>query len=223
MDVLQQQFLNPEVAARYLPQMLRAGMVTLQLATAVILSGLLLGLALALLRTAGLRPASVAIVVFADLLRALPPLTLMVIFYFAVPLAGLRMSGLLAAWLALTLVLAAFAEETFWTAFLAIPRGQWEAARSSGLGFAQTLAYVVLPQALRIAIPPLTNRSVAITKGTALASVVAVPEMLGEAIAAVSYSSNSTPLIMAALGYLAIFFPLSLFSRALERRFHWKI
>ncbi len=76
---------------------------------------------------------------------------------------------------------------------------------------------------MRIAIPPLTNRTIAITKGVALASTVAVPEMLGEATAAVSYSSNSTPLMMAAAGYLLIFLPLAILSRRLETRTRWAV
>ena len=75
-------------------------------------------------------------------------------------------------------MLAAFAEEIFWAGILSVAKGQWEAARSTGLSFFQTLRLVVLPQALRLTIPPLTNRTIAITKNTALASVVAVQEVL---------------------------------------------
>jgi hypothetical protein len=95
-----------------------------------------------------------------------------VLLFFGLPNAGVELSGFVASWLALTLVLMAFSEEIFWAGITSVPKGQWEAARSTGLGFVQTLAYVVLPQALRITIPPLTNRTIAITKGTALGLVV---------------------------------------------------
>ena len=72
------------------------------------------------------------------------------------------------------LVLMAFSEEIFWAGITSVPKGQWEASRSTGLCFGQTLLHVVLPQALRLTIPPLTNRTIAITKGTALGTVVAV-------------------------------------------------
>jgi polar amino acid transport system permease protein len=123
----------------------------------------------------------------------------------------------------LGLILAAFAEEAFWSAITAIPRGQWEAARSTGLSFAQSLGSVVMPQALRIAIPLLTNRTIAITKGTALASVIAVPEILDKAQSAMSLSSNASPLMIGAALYLVIFAPFVVFSRWLERRFGWII
>jgi polar amino acid transport system permease protein len=222
MDRFLAQFFDLGVAAKYLPVMLSGLAVTLELALYVIATGLALGLGLALLRTLRYRPVSFLIVAYADVLRCIPALTLMFVFFFAMPLVGITMTGMVAAWLALSLVLAAFAEEIFWTTILSVHMGQWEAARATGLSFAQTLAYVVLPQAMRIALPPLTNRTIAITKGIALASAVAVPEMLGEAIAATSYSSNSTPLLMAAAGYMIIFLPLARASRWVEKRNDWK-
>ena len=223
MDELVSQFLSLEVAIKYLPTMLRGLLVTIRLAFFVVISGLFLGLGLALLRTLRNTLLTVGIVIYADFMRCLPPLTLMFVFFFAFPLIGVPLSGQVSAWLALSLVLAAFSEEIFWTAFLSVDKGQWDAARATGLSFARTIGDVILPQALRISIPPLTNRTIGITKGVALASAVAVPEMLGEAIAATSYSSNSTPLIMAAVGYLAIFFPLTFVSQRMEARFRWSL
>lgn len=221
MDRFFSQFFDAGVALDYLPAMLRGFGVTVTLALAIIIAGLVAGLALALLRALQIRVLSFVVVAYADIFRCIPPLTLMFIFFFALPLGGISMSGPVAAWLALVLVLAAFVEEIFWTAILTIDKGQWEAARSTGLTWGQTIRWVVLPQAMRIAIPPLTNRTIAITKGVALASTVAVPEMLGEAIAAVAYTSNSTPLLMAAAGYLMIFLPLAVVSRRIEARFRW--
>jgi len=100
-----------------------------------------------------------------------------------------------------------------------VPRGQWEAARSTGLGFAATLAWIVLPQALRITIPPLTNRTIAITKGTSLGSVVAVSEILSQASSAVSSSSNPSPLMLGAAAYLVLFLPVVAAGRWIETRF----
>jgi polar amino acid transport system permease protein len=103
-----------------------------------------------------------------------------------------------------------------------VDKGQWEAARSTGLSFFQTLCNVVLPQAIRMTIPPLTNRTIVITKSTAIASVVAVPEILSQAGAAQGFSANTTPLTMAAIAYLLIFIPLVAMSRVIESRFAWK-
>ena len=116
----------------------------------------------------------------------------------------------------------AFAEEIFWSGITAVPRGQWEAARSTGLSFTQTLLGVVLPQALRMTIPPLTSRTIAITKGTALGSVVAVSEILGQASSAVSNSYNPSPLMLGAAAYLVLFIPVVVAGRWVETRFAWK-
>ena len=162
------------------------------------------------------------IVAFVDALRALPPLVIIILFYFALPTIGVRMSGFVSTWLALSLVLAAYAEEIFWAGFLAVPRGQWEAARATGLDFLQTLRYVVLPQAVRITIPPLTNRTIAITKNTALGAVVAVGEILYQAQGAYSFSYNPSPLTLGAIAYLILFLPVVWFGRWVETRFAWK-
>jgi polar amino acid transport system permease protein len=215
-------FFNPAVMSRYLPDILQGALVTIQIAGLVIVSGLFLGLALALLRSFGFRPVNLLIIFVVDLFRALPPLVIIVFIYFGLPAEGVKNWGFIATWLSLTFVLMAFSEEIFWAGITSIPKGQWEAARSTGLSYAQALMHVVLPQALRLTIPPLTNRTIAITKGTALASVVAVGEMLGMASSAVSNSYNPSPLTMAAIGYLILFFPMVVFGRWLETRMAWK-
>ena len=215
-------FFNAQVMARYLPDILQGTLITIQLAALVIVSGLLAGLALALLRSAGLRPLNLLIVFTVDLFRALPPLVIIVFIYFGLPTAGLSPSSFVSTWLALTLVLMAFAEEIFWAGIISIPRGQWEAARSTGLSYGQALINVVLPQALRLTIPPLTNRTIAITKGTALGSVVALSEILGMASSAVSNSYNPSPLTLGAAAYVILFFPMVVLGRWLETRMPWK-
>jgi polar amino acid transport system permease protein len=223
MRALRETFFNVEVIAKYLPALLSGFRVTLALAGTVVALGILLGLALAMVRAFRFRVLNWLIVAFVDLFRTLPQLVVMVFAYFGLPYAGITISAFAAAALGLGLVLAAFAEEAFWAAITAIPRGQWEAARSTGLSFAQALGSVVMPQAVRIAIPLLTNRTIAITKGTALASVISVPEILDKAQSTMSLSANASPLIVGALLYLAIFAPFVVFSRWLERRFGWII
>lgn len=214
-------FFNPVTIAAYSPAVIEGMKVTLYLATAITVAGTLFGLVLAVLRTLGLRPLGFAIVAFADIGRALPPLVVILLFYFGLPAVGVRLSGPMVVFLVLGLTLAAFAEEAFWAGFTSLPRGQWEAGMATGLGFSATLFYVALPQAVRLAMPPLVNRILAISKMTALASVVGVQEILGAASAAQSLSGSATPLTMAALAYLALFFPLALLARLLERRFAW--
>jgi polar amino acid transport system permease protein len=215
-------FFNAKVMARYLPDIAYGMVVTVELALIVIVTGLAAGLALALLRSLGLRLVNLLIVFTVDLFRALPPLVIIVFIYFGLPALELSPSGFVSTWLSLMLVLMAFSEEIFWAGITSIPRGQWEAARSTGLSYGQTLINVVLPQALRLTIPPLTNRTIAITKGTALASVVAVSEILGAASSAVSNSYNPSPLTLGAAAYLILFFPMVVFGRWLETRMRWK-
>ncbi len=215
-------FFNARVAAEYFPKILEGFWLTIVLALCIIVTGLVAGLGLAVVRAFAIRPLNLLIIFVVDLFRALPPLVIIALLYFGLPAAGLSMDGFTCAWLALAAVLMAFSEEIFWAGITAVPKGQWEAARSTGLGFLQTLRHVVLPQALRMTIPPLTNRTIAITKGTALASVVAVPDILGAANAGVSFSFNPTPLTMGAAAYLVLFLPVVILGRWIETRFAWK-
>src|SRR5436190_18474442 len=214
-------FFNARVMAKYLPDIAYGTLVTIELAALVIVSGLAAGLALALLRSLGVRPVNLLIVFIVDLLRALPPLVVIVFIYFGLPAVELSPSGFVSTWLSLALVLMAFAEEIFWAGITSISKGQLEAARSTGLSYGQTLMHVVLPQAIRLTIPPLTNRTIAITKGTALGTVVAVSEILGMASSAVSNSYNPSPLTLGAGAYLILFFPMVVFGRWLATRMRW--
>jgi len=215
-------FLNGTVMWKYLPDILSGVVVTIELAVLVVLTGLAAGLLLALVRSLGIRPVNALVVLTVDCFRSLPPLVVIVLIYFGLPSAGLSPSGFVSTWLSLALVLMSFSEEIFWAGLTSVARGQWEAARSTGLTFGQTLLHVVLPQALRLTIPPLTNRTIAITKGTALASVVGVPEILTQAMTGQSFSGNASPLTLGAVAYLVLFVPFVMAGRWVETRFAWK-
>jgi polar amino acid transport system permease protein len=217
-----QTFFNGAVMARYLPDILKGTLVTVEIAAAVVITGIALGLALALLRSFRLRAVNAPLVVFVDIMRALPPLVLVLIVYFGLPNVGISLSSFAVLWLVLSLVLAGFAEEIFWAGILSVRQGQWEAARSTGLTYSQALLYVVLPQAVRLTVPPLTNRTIAITKNTALGMVIGVPEILNQATTAQSFSGSATPLMMGALAYLALFVPVVTVGRWIETRFAWR-
>lgn len=215
-------FFNLAVMRQYLPKVVEGMGVTVLLALAVVASGLMLGTVLALLRTLRFKPLNALIIVFADVFRAVPALVILIIIYFALPTVGVRFSGFASAWLGLSLVLAAFAEEIVWAGILSVPRGQWEAARATGLNFRQAMRLVVLPQAARLTVAPLTNRAIVITKNTALASVLAVGEILYQAQAGYSFSYNPSPLTLGAIAYLILFIPLVWLGRWVETRFAWK-
>ncbi len=222
LDRLAFTFFNAEIAREYWPDILKGFWITVRLGLAVIATGLALGLVAAMVRSFQVRAVNVLIVFLADALRALPPLMVIIILFFAFPYAGLPMSAFTATWLSLSLVLGAFAEEIFWAGIISIPKGQYEAARSTGMSRWQTLVHVIVPQAVRLTIPPLTNRTIAITKGTALGSVVALAEILGTAHSASSLAGNPTPLTLGAIAYLVLFIPFVAFGRWVETRFAWR-
>jgi polar amino acid transport system permease protein len=212
-------FFNPDVIGQYYLFILAGMWVTVQVGAAVVVTGLAIGFVLAFARAAGVRPLNVAIIAFADVLRSLPPLVAIILLFFAFPYIGISMSAFVATWVALSLVLAAFSEEVFWAGIQATPKGLMEAGRSTGMGWVQTMWYVVWPHALKLTVPPLTNRVIAIVKGTALGAVVGLGEVLNNAQSATSSAGNATPLMMCAIGSLVIFLPVVMAGRYLERRF----
>lgn len=212
-------FFNWDLISPHLPLILQGFWVTLKMAVLTVICGTALGLLLAILRAYGWRPANLLMLLFVDVFRALPQLVIIVLAFFALPAFGIVIDPIPATVLGLSLVLAAFSEEIFWSGIGAVPSGQWEAGRSSGMNFTQTLFYIILPQAIRIAIPPLTNRAIGITKGTTLGSVIAVPELLNVSSNVQSTIANPTALTAGAVLFCLIFFPFVHFTRSLEKRF----
>ena len=215
-------FFRPDLIASSLPLIGKGMLITIEIALAVIVTGFALGFALAILRAQGFKPVNALIIVFVDILRALPPLVPVLLIYFGLPGLGINLSSFAVLWLVLSLVLAAFVEEIVWAGILSVRKGQWEVARSTGLGFLPMMTDVILPQAVRLTIPPLTNRTIAITKNTALGTVIGVGEILNQATTAVSFSGNATPLMVGAIAYLIIFIPVVMLGGWIERRFAWK-
>ncbi|MBU0778517.1 MAG: amino acid ABC transporter permease [Alphaproteobacteria bacterium] len=213
-------FLNMAVLRRSLPMLLDGLWLTLQLGAASIIAGLALGLVVALLGLYAVKPVRLLMRLYIDIFRSIPLLVLLIVIYYALPFLGLRLSSFASAMTALTLVSGAYTAEIFRAGIEAIPHGQFEAAEALGLNQRQTMFDVILPQAVRIVIPPLTNNSINVIKDTALASVVAMPDLLKQATQAQALTANPSPLIGAALIYIAFLWPLVLFVSYLERRYH---
>ena len=212
-------FLNLEVLARTWPLLLTGLWVTLQLGAASIVAGLVLGLALSMVRLYGPGPVRALARVYIDVFRSIPLLVLLIVIYYALPFVGLSLSPFASAMSALTMVSGAYSAEIFRAGIEAIPKGQFEASAALGLSHRQTMTDVILPQAIRIVIPPLTNNSINVVKDTALASVVAMPDLLKQATQAQALAANPTPLIGAALIYVAVLWPLVALVSRMERRF----
>jgi polar amino acid transport system permease protein len=157
-------------------------------------------------------------IVAIDFFRAIPPLVLLIFIYSGLPFAGVRLSPLVAVSVAFFLNTSAYYGEIYRAGIESVGRGQWDAARSTGLGFTQTLTSVVLPQAIRNVLPDLVSNTVEVVKLTSIASVVALPEMLYSADMARSITFNTSPIMLAAAIYLAMLWPIVRLVSRLERR-----
>jgi len=219
MDQIVRYFFDFSLMSAFWPDILRGFLITVEMSILTVLIGIPLGLALAILRLYGIRPLNWLIIFYIDFFRSIPQLVLIVLAYFALPYFGLVLEPITATVLALAIVLSAFAEEIFWAGINAVAKGQWEAGRSTGLSFTKTLTYIILPQVVRISIPPLTNRAIGISKGTTLGSVVAVPELLNVTSSIQSNVANPTALTVGALLFLLLFLPFVRFTRWLERAY----
>ncbi|ABG03474.1 Amino acid ABC transporter, permease protein, 3-TM region, His/Glu/Gln/Arg/opine [Rubrobacter xylanophilus DSM 9941] len=193
--------------------------VTLSLAALAEVVGIVLGLFLALLKISRSRLLSLPAQVYIDVFRGTPLLVQITIIYFTTAAVGIRFTSLFFAGLtALSLNSAAYVAEIFRAGIQSIDKGQMEAGRASGLSYAQTMRYIIVPQAFRRVIPPLTNEFVTLIKDTSLVSVIGLAELLRAARVLQSATFNGTPLIAAALIYLAVCLPLIYLTNILERR-----
>ena len=211
-------FFNWDILVRSFPMLMRGVGNTILLGVASIVFGGAAGLAVCLMRLYGPKPVRLFAIAYVDFLRAMPILVLLILIYYALPFVGIRFSSFTAATLALSLVLSAFTAEVCRAGIENVPKGQFEAASALGLGFWTTMRTVILPQALRVIIPPLTSNCVSIFKDTALASVVAMPDLLKQATDAQALMANPTPLIGAAAMYLIFLLPLVRLVSYLEER-----
>lgn len=212
-------FFNLNVLANSLPALLWGLVVTLEIGATSILAGLAGGLFLAVARLYAPGFIKLLIRVYIDIFRSIPLLVLLIVVYYALPFVGIRLSPFLSAVTALSLVSAAYTAEIFRAGIEAIPHGQFEASAALGLSNRHTMVDVILPQAIRIVIPPLTNNCINVMKDTALASVVAMPDLLKQATQAQALAANPTPLIGAALIYIALLWPMVAVVSRLEKRF----
>lgn len=218
MDALVQQFFNLAIMERALPLVLMGLEQTLLLCLLVVPLGLAGGLAFALASLARARALRWPAIVGIDFFRAIPPLVLLIFVYSGLPFAGFRPSPITAVAIAFFLNTSSYYGEIYRAGIESVGAGQWDAARSTGLGGAQTLAYVVLPQAVRNVLPDLISNTVEVVKLTSIASVVALPELLYSADMARSVTFNSSPIVLAAAIYLVMLWPFVRLVSRLERR-----
>ena len=181
--------------------------------------GLVLGLVVALIRLFGPRPLVPVVRFYVWIIRGTPLLVQLFLIFYGLPSAGIVLDAFPAALIGFTLNVGAYTSEIIRAVIASVPRGQWEAAYSIGMTWRQAMQRTILPQAARVAVPPLSNTFISLVKDTSLAAAITVPEMFQAAqrIVATTYE----PLILyveAAILYLAMSSVLSALQTRLEER-----
>ena len=160
------------------------------------------------------------LILYVDIMRSIPILVMLIVVYSVLPYTGILLSPIVSGILTLTMIQGAYMSEVFRAGIQSIHHLEIEAALSLGLTSWQTMRYVILPQALKIVLPPYTGYLVGLMKATALCSQIAIFELLKSAYQIQSWYVNATPLILAAVFYLLSLIPLTRLSNVLEKK--WK-
>ena len=202
-----QTFFNLDVLAQVWPLLAQGLRMTLLLALACVPLSMALGLVVAVAQDTPRRWLRMLLVAYVDVLRAIPPLVLLIFIFFGLPFLGVKLDEMSAAILALVLNGSSYFAEIFRAGLEAIGKGQREAARSTGLTQLQAMTYVVVPQGLRAVLPDIISNTVELVKQTSIASAVALQELLRSAQLAQGVVYNPTPLVAAALIYFVLFWP----------------
>lgn len=219
MESLIHNFFNLEIYQAVFTFLLSGLWTTIWLSALVIPLGGAAGLALALgLTQSSSRAVRWSIVAYIDFFRAFPPLVLLILVYFGGPFLGIELNKVTAVAVSFLLNNASYFAEVFRAGLQGVAKGQMEAARSTGLTRLQALRYVVVPQAVKNVLPDLVGNSIEVVKLTTIASVVAIPELLRAARDAQSVVFNPSPVMLAALMYLALLWPLTRWLGRLEHR-----
>lgn len=201
--------------------LLAAARWTVALAAIAFVGGGLLGLVVALLRVVHFAPLRWVAATWILVVQGTPLLAWLFLFYFGLAIVGIRVSPWIAAATAFSIYASAFLGEIWRGSLQSIPKTQWEAGASLGLGFGEQLRYVIVPQAVRVAIPPTVGFLVQLVKNTSLAAVIGFVELTreGQLTTAATFRPFTVYIVVAAI-YFSLCFPLTLWSRALERRLH---
>ncbi len=206
-------------ALDYLPALLRGAVVSVELTASVMALSLVFGLVVALARLARLKALRVAATAYVEVIRGTPCMLQLFYIYFVLPAFGINIPPFAAGVVGLTINYSAYLSEVYRAGIQAVARGQVEAAMALGMSRRLAMRLVILPQALRIVVPPLGNYFISLFKDTALASTITVKELIfsGQIIAATNFQ-YFTIFTLAGVIYLALSYPGSLGVQYLERR-----
>jgi polar amino acid transport system substrate-binding protein len=204
---------------KYLPLLLRGAVVTVELSVLAMALAVVAGLVIVLLRLYAVTPIRWLARAYVEVIRGTPLLIQLFLIYYGLPQIGIRLNPFLAGIVGLGLNYAASESENYRAGIQSIPRGQTEAAQALGMSRWQTLRHVVLPQALRVVIPPVTNDFIAMFKDSSIVSVITMVELtkVYGMLAMSTYDYIGLGLMTAAI-YFALSYPASLFADRLEKR-----
>jgi polar amino acid transport system permease protein len=195
---------------------------TIALTALAFIGGGIVGLLIATLRVSPFAPLRWIGAGYVNLIQGIPLLAWLFVFFFGIPvLAGVQVSPWIAATVAFSVYAGAFLGEIWRGCLQAIPRQQWEAGAALGLSFAEQLRHIIVPQAVRVAIPPTVGFLVQLIKNTSLGAVIGFVELTreGQLTNAATYRPFTVYIVVAAI-YFAMCFPLTQWSRRLERKLH---
>ncbi len=196
--------------------MLDGSEITLEIFFVTLILALPLGMLAALGRLSGCRPIRHLVEFYIWLMRGTPLMLQLLFVYFALPMVGIRLPDIAAALLAFTLNYAAYFAEIFRAGIQAVPKGQYEAARTLGMSYPQTMRRIILPQVIRIVLPPVSNETINLVKDTSLVYILAMNDLLRVARTIVQREFDMTPFLFAAIFYLAMTFVLTWGFKKLE-------
>ena len=199
--------------------MLEGTEITLTIFTITLVLALPIGLLAALARISGFKPLSLLMEFYIWLMRGTPLMLQLLFVYFALPMVGIMLPDMAAALLAFTLNYAAYFAEIFRAGILSISKGQFEAAKSLGMTYPQTMRRIVIPQMIRYVLPPVSNETINLVKDTSLIYILAMNDLLRVARTIVQREFDMTPFVVAGVFYLAMTFVLTWVFKKLEAHY----
>jgi len=200
-------------------QMAEGSKVTLEIFFVTLLLALPLGMLASLARLSSCRPLSLLMEFYIWLMRGTPLMLQLLFVYFALPMVGIMLPDLAAALLAFTLNYAAYFAEIFRSGIQAVPKGQYEAAKTLGMSYTQTMRRIILPQVIRIVLPPISNETINLVKDTSLIYILTMNDLLRVARTIVQRDFDMMPFLVAAVFYLLMTFVLTWGFKRLEVRY----
>lgn len=193
--------------------------ITLEIFFVTLILSLPIGMLAALGRLSSIKIISRIVEFYIWIMRGTPLMLQLLFVYFALPMIGIRLPDIAAALLAFTLNYAAYFAEIFRAGIQAVPKGQYEAAKTLGMSYPQTMRRIILPQVIRIVLPPVSNETINLVKDTSLVYILAMNDLLRVARTIVQREFDMTPFLFAAIFYLAMTFVLTWGFKKLEAHY----